>query len=243
MFFVLPQTPGPLLKKLDESLLTDIPPFRRLDRAQIREILDLATPKRFDAGVAVFEEGFAAERFYLLLDGHIRVVRTTEGGEQIIALHITSGQLFGIAQALGRDTYPATAMTADECLTLSWPSSIWSDFIAKYDGFATETYKTVGERVGEMNNRIVEMATQHVEQRVASALLRMINQAGKKEDRGILIDFPVTRQNISEMTGTTLHTVSRLLSAWEKQGIVESGRRRIMVTEPHQLVLLSGAQG
>ena len=94
-----------------------------------------------------------------------------------------------------------------------------------------------------MNNRIVEMATQHVEQRVACALLRMISQAGKKEDRGILIDFPVTRQNISEMTGTTLHTVSRLLSAWEKQGIVESGRRRIMVTEPHQLVLLSGTQG
>ncbi|MFV2051576.1 Crp/Fnr family transcriptional regulator [Aliiroseovarius sp. YM-037] len=230
------------MKKLDESLLIDIPPFRRLDRAQIREILDLATAKRFDAGVAVFEEGFPADRFYLLLDGHVRVVRTTEGGEQIIALHITSGQLFGIAQALGRDTYPATAMAADECLTLSWPSTIWSDFIAKYDGFATETYKTVGERVGEMNNRIVEMATQHVEQRVACALLRMINQSGKKEDRGILIDFPITRQNISEMTGTTLHTVSRLLSAWEKQGIVESGRRRIMVTEPHQLVLLSGAQ-
>ena len=123
------------MKKLDESLLIDIPPFRRLDRAQIREILDLATAKRFDAGVAVFEEGFPADRFYLLLDGHVRVVRTTEGGEQIIVLHISSGQLFGIAPALGRDTYPATATAADECLTLSWPTTVWSDFIAKYDGF------------------------------------------------------------------------------------------------------------
>ena len=46
--------------------------------------------------------------------------------------------------------------------------------------------------------------------------------------------------NIAEMTGTTLHTVSRLLSAWEKDGIVESTRKHIVVTEPHKLVLLSG---
>ena len=231
------------MPKLDESLLTDIPPFRRLSRAQIREILDQATPRRFDAGVAVFEEGAEAHRFYLLLDGFIRVVRTTPEGEQIIALHIAAGQLFGIAPALGRDTYPATAMTAGECLTLSWPVSLWAEFVAKYEGFATETYRTVGQRVGEMNSRIVELATQHVEQRIANALLRLINQSGKKVENGILIDFPITRQNISEMTGTTLHTVSRLLSAWEKDGIVESGRRRVVVTKPHQLVLLAEARG
>lgn len=229
------------MKNLDESLLANIPPFRNLDRGQIREILDLAVPKRFDAGVAVFEEGMKAERFFLLLDGHIRVLRTTPDGEQVIALHIASGQLFGIAVALGRDQYPASAMTADECLVLSWPNRVWSDFTANYNGFATETYKTVGTRIEEMNNRIVEMATQQVEQRVACALLRLINQTGKKVENGIEIDFPITRQDISEMTGTTLHTVSRLLSAWEKQGLVASGRRKITVTQPHQLVLLSGS--
>ncbi|KIC23525.1 helix-turn-helix domain-containing protein, partial [Leisingera sp. ANG-S3] len=62
-------------------------------------------------------------------------------------------------------------------------------------------------------------------------------------EEGIEIAFPVTRRNISEMTGTTLHTVSRLLSAWEKEGIVHSTRKHIVVTAPHRLVLLSGAQG
>ena len=231
------------MKKLDESLLTGLPPFRKLTRPQIREILNAAQALRFDPGIAVFSEGEPVERFFLLLDGHIRVIRTTPGGDQIILLHIAPGQLFGIGAALGRMTYPATAMTADECIALCWPNRLWSEFTTRYDGFATETYKTVGERVGEINNRIVELATQQVEQRVACAILRLINQMGQKVEGGIEVGFPITRQNISDMTGTTLHTVSRLLSAWERDGIVMSERRKITVTAPHRLVMLSGANG
>lgn len=230
-----------MLQKLDESLLTHLPPFAKLHRSQIRAILDQASSKRFDPEQTVFSEGETAERFYMLLDGYIRVIRITPDGEQVIALHIPAGQLFGIAPAIGRESYPATAVTAAESIVLSWPTRLWTDFSTNYDGFASETYKTLGSRIGEMNNRILEMATQHVEQRVANALLRLINQTGRKTENGVEIDFPITRQNISEMTGTTLHTVSRLLSAWQKQGIVESQRKRVMVRQPHQLVEL--AQG
>lgn len=232
---------GRTVVKLDESLLTHIPPFSRLSREQIRQILDEARPERFDAGVPVFEEGMAADHFYLLLDGYIRVTRITPGGDQVIVLHIPSGQLFGIAKALGRTTFPATAVTAAESLILSWPTRLWDDFIIRYEGFAAETYQTVGRRIGEMNDRIVEMATQHVEQRVAAALLRLINQTGRKTGDGIEIDFPITRQDISEMTGTTLYTVSRLLSRWQKEGIVGSRRKHIMVHRPHELVALNEA--
>ena len=95
----------------------------------------------------------------------------------------------------------------------------------------------------DMNNRVVEMATQQVEQRIACAILRLINHTGRKVDGGIEIDFPITRQDLSEMTGTTLHTVSRMLSAWEKQGLVSSARKRITVLKAHELVLLTGARG
>lgn len=227
--------------RLDESLLANVPPFSKLDGRQIREILDLASSRRYDEGVAVFEEGQDATRFFMLLDGYIRVVRITPGGEQVIALHIPSGQLFGIAKALGHTRYPATAVTAAESIALSWPTRLWDQFVAEYDGFSTETYKTVGSRVGEMNNRIMEMATQQVEQRIANVVLQLINQTGRKVDLGIEIDFPITRQDLSEMTGSTLHTVSRTLSAWEKQGMVASGRKRITVCAPHQLVLLANA--
>ena len=91
-----------------------------------------------------------------------------------------------------------------------------------------------------MNTRIVEMATQHVEQRIARALLRLINQSGERTENGIEINFPITRQDVSQMTGTTLHTVSRLLSSWEKDGLVLSKRKKIIVCDAHRLVLLSG---
>jgi CRP/FNR family transcriptional regulator, nitrogen oxide reductase regulator len=229
------------LSKLDESLIASLPPFSKLDRAQIREILDQAVARRYAEGEAVFGEGLPAERFYLLLDGYIRVVRTTPDGEQVIALHIPPGQLFGIAPAIGRDTYPATAQCAVETLALSWPVRLWPTFVAKYEGFATEAYRALGARLGEFQARVTELATQAVEQRVASALLRLANQSGRKVAEGIEIAFPVTRGDIAEMTGTTLHTVSRLLAAWERDGIVQSTRRHIVVAQPHRLVVLSGA--
>lgn len=229
------------MAKLDESLLTGLPPFSRLDRPQIREILDSAVSRRYEEGTPIFNEGHEADRFFLLLDGYLRVVRTTPGGDQIIVLHISPGQLFGIAPALQRDTYPASAIAAAESIALSWPVQLWREFTAKYPGFATESYKTLGQRLGQIQETLTEMATQAVEKRVASALLRMVNQSGRKTEVGIEIAFPVTRQNISDMTGTTLHTVSRLLSAWEREGIVESTRKHITVTDPHALVLLSEA--
>ena len=229
-------TPFP---RLDESLLSHLPPFSKLDKRQIRTILDHATARRYDAGISIFDEGAPAGRFYMLLDGYVRVVRITPTGDQVTALHIPAGQLLGIAKAIGKETYPATAVTAVEAIALSWPMHLWDLFVADSDGFATETYKTIGTRMGEMNNRIVEMAPQQVEQRVANALLRLINQTGRKVANGIEIDFPITRQDLSELTATTLHTVSRLLSAWEKQGLVQSKRKRITVVDPHALVVLS----
>jgi CRP/FNR family transcriptional regulator, nitrogen oxide reductase regulator len=230
------------LHKLDPSLLTQIAPFARLEAAQIREILDLSQPKRFDAGAHVFDEGELADRFFLLLDGYIRVLRVTPQGEQIIALHIPAGQLFGIAPALGHLRYPATAVAAADCVVLGWPAALWHEFVHKYVGFGPESSKTVGLRVGEMNDRIIEMATLQVEQRIANAVLRLIQQSGRKVPEGIEIAFPITRQDLSEMTGTTLHTVSRLLSAWEKAGFVKSERRKIVVTKPHQIVLISAGR-
>lgn len=227
------------MQNLDESLLSALPPFRRLERPQIREILDQATTKRHDRDANVFHEGEDAERFFLLLDGFVRVVRTMPGGEQVISMHIPPGQLIGIAAALGRTTYPATAQAAAESLTLSWPSRLWPTFVTRYEGFATETWATVGARMDQLHATIAELATQAVEQRVASAVLRMVNQTGRRIERGIEIAFPVTRANIAEMTGTTLHTVSRLLAAWERDGIVESQRKHILVTDPHRLMLLS----
>ncbi|PIE13157.1 MAG: Crp/Fnr family transcriptional regulator [Rhodobacterales bacterium] len=228
------------MMRLDPEFLRDLPAFADLETSEVREILDLATPRRFADGAVIFHEGHDAERFYLLLDGHVRVVRINEDGEQMIVLHLHSGSLIGIAPALGRTTYPATAIAAGEVIVLGWPCSAWNAFATRYPSFARNTYETVGRRIGEMTTNMLEIATQQVEHRIACALARMVQQSGQKSDGAIVIDMPITRQNIADMTGTTLHTVSRLLSAWERAGIIKSARRRISVTDPAALARLSG---
>lgn len=231
------------MAKLDASLFTGIPPFSRLSAEQTREALDLATPRRWDEGSDVFRAGEDAERFFLLLDGTIRVIRTTADGEQVVPLHIPPGQLFGIAPAFNLQRYPATAVAAEECLTLCWPTRLWRPFVERYEGFATESWRTIGERMQQLHVRIEELATRAVEQRIACVLLQIVNQSGRKVEDGIEIPFPITRATIAEMTGSTLHTVSRLLSAWEKDGIVSSTRKHVTITDPHRLVLISGTGG
>ena len=82
---------------------------------------------------------------------------------------------------------------------------------------------------------------QRVERRLAQALLRLVRQAGHREpDGAVRIDFPISRQDIAEMTGTTLHTASRVLSGWEHAGILgEGGRQRIVVRNPRALMRIA----
>jgi CRP-like cAMP-binding protein len=157
----------------------------------------------------------------------------------VVARYINEGELFGIAVAMGRDTYPATAVAAVDCVALSWPNSVWPEVQSRFPSFGASAYRTIGSRLQDTQARVMEMSTQQVEQRIAQTVLRLVQQSGRKTVGGIEIDFPITRQDIAEMTGTTLHTVSRLLSAWEEDGLVRSGRQRVTVTNPHRLMLIA----
>jgi CRP-like cAMP-binding protein len=128
----------------------------------------------------------------------------------------------------------------DESVALAWPSTAWPRLVERYPALAANTLQAVGARLQESHGRVIEMSTEQVERRVAHALLRLAQQAGRNVEAGIEIDFPISRQDIAEMTGTTLHTVSRILSAWESDGLVEGGRQRIVLRDPHRLFQLAG---
>lgn len=224
---------------LDRSLVAGLPAFAGLGPGDIDTILASARSSRLAKNDEVFSQNEEAGQFFLLLSGHIRVVRNTPEGEQIIARYINEGELFGIAVAMGRTTYPASAVAAVDCVVLSWPNSAWPDIQSRFPSFGANAYQTIGARLQETQSRVVEMSTRQVEQRIAGAVLRLVQQSGRKTAEGVEIDFPVTRQEIAEMTGSTLHTVSRLMSAWEDQGIVRSGRQKVTVTDPHALMLVA----
>jgi CRP-like cAMP-binding protein len=224
---------------VDRSLVAELPVFAGLAPAELDAILSEARSIRYPKNSAVFQEGEDVHSFFVLLHGHVRASKTTPAGQQVVVRYVTPGEIFGVAPAIGLTKYPATATAVDDSVALAWPSAAWPRLVARHPALATNTLQTVGNRLQETHTRVVEMSTQQVERRVAHALLRLARQAGRKVEQGVEIDFPISRQDIAEMTGTTLHTVSRTLSAWESQGLIESGRQRVVLRDPHRLFVLA----
>lgn len=227
---------------IDRSLIKSLPLFANMADDALDRLLLRASMRRLPIGEAVFEQGQKATHFFLLLHGRLKVTQVTPEGSQIIVRVVHPGDLFGFAQALQRDDYPGTPVAAAESVLMCWPNEVWGSIVEQNPQMAVNAMRTIGQRLQEAHTRIREMSTEEVERRVAHAVLRLMDQAGRREDDGVRIDFPLTRQDVAEMTGTTLHTVSRLFSAWESQGIVKGGRQKLLVRDKARLMALAEGQ-
>ncbi len=225
--------------RVDRTVLKTLSLFERMTDRDLDAMLEHAISRRVAPGDAVFEQGAQAKSFFLLLHGRLKVTQVTQDGQQIIVRMVHPGDLFGFAMALRRADYPGTALAATESVVLGWPTEMWSCFVEQNPRLAVTAMQTIGQRLEEAHTRIREMSTEEVEKRVAHAVLRLLKQAGRPVDVGIRIDFPISRQDIAEMTGTTLHTVSRILSAWESKNIVKGGRQKLTVTDAGRLLALA----
>jgi CRP-like cAMP-binding protein len=224
---------------LDPAVLQNLPPFVGLPRADLEAVASRATSRLYTAGTAVFEQGAEAAQFCVLVSGRLRATQVARTGDQIVLRMVNPGELCGIARAMGRTTYPATVMAAVESVVLRWPMRHWDEMVASYPTFAAAAIGTIGGRLQEAQSRIREMSTEVVERRVAHTVLRLVQQSGKRETDGIRIDFPISKQDLAEMTGTTLFTVSRILGAWEQADLVGTGRQKLTVRDPHRLLLIA----
>lgn len=226
------------MSAVDRSLVRSLPIFAGMSEDDLDHVLAPAQSRRYPAGQPVFEQGQPAEHFFVLLHGRLRVTQVTPAGQQVVIRMVNPGDLFGIAKALKRPDYPGTATAVAESIALTWPMALWDGLLERHPALAVNAMQTMGGRLQEAQARMRELATEEVERRVAHTILRLANQSGKKEPGGIRIDFPVSKQDIAEMAGTTLHTVSRILTAWEAEGLVKGGRQKLLVRDPHRLVLI-----
>lgn len=223
----------------DVQAFAALAPFGDLTEAEHRAMLEAATLRSFSWGETLFSEGDAAQNLFLGISGFVRLMRITPGGDQIVIHHGTPGDLFGISTFLGNSCHSLTAKGASDGKALVWSASVWSDLAAQVPSLKNVTLRSASTRLLAMQDRIVEMATRPVAQRIALSLMRLAEQAGRMTEFGTEIDFPMTRQDISDLTGANMHSVSRYMSAWQREGIVMSMRRRVIVTEPTALQRIS----
>jgi CRP-like cAMP-binding protein len=213
--------------------------FRDLGANDRQDIIGFARRVKRSRGERLFRQGASAQQFYLLQEGRVKLTRITPDGQLVLLRFVVPGEAFGGVAALGNRTYPVSAEAAADCIVLAWNGRTMLRLLRQHAQLAINLIDLLSERLHDMQARYEELATEQVEQRLARILLRLVKRTGRRVERGVLVDVRLSRQELADMTGTSLFTVSRILKRWEKAGVIESRRQRILVRHPHGLVSIA----
>ena len=195
--------------------------------------------RQLNIGEFFFHQGEPANLMYLIARGRVKLTQLTPDGTQVILNYFGPGEGLGIIIALSQMAYPLSAEVIELCTCLYWDQETMHQLMLQYPQLALNGLDMVARRFAQLQERYQELATQRVEQRVARTVLRLVTQFGKQVDNGILIDMALTREDLAQRTGTNLYNVSRILSKWEQQSLIFSERKRIVLCQPHKIVLVA----
>lgn len=194
--------------------------FRGLSATALDDVLRLTLCHSMASDTRIFNQGDAPVRAHALIEGSVRIAQSGSDGGQIVVRFIGPGEMFGTVALFTDRRYPADADTLTDAIEVSWSEADLLKLMGRHPQIAINALKIVGRRIQETQNRLRELSTQPVERRIAYALLRLVQQAGRTTANGVTIDFPLRRKDIADICGTTLYSVSRVLTRWDKRGIV-----------------------
>ena len=210
--------------------------FRGLTDEQNAELLRCGQHIKLHTESVLFHQGDPATSCFLVNHGRLKLTKFSEQGKEVIFRYIGVGELTAAVAVFKNTDYPVTAYVIDNTEVTAWDKQTMIALMHRYPDIAINLLRIILERIDDVQNRYIEICTEHVDQRIARSLLRIMRRAGKETPEGIHIDIPLSRQNIADYSGTTLYTVSRTLSVWEKIGWIKSERKQIIVINPHALV-------
>lgn len=216
------------------ALLRGVPLFGGLSLSTIQRLAERFRPRLVPRGAFVFFEGQSADTLNLLAEGRIKVIRETEERQTILRL-IHPGELFGVSGGWGEVVYPASARAMEDSIVLRMRASEFTSLLRSDTDLAMAVIQGLATRLREAESRILDLQTERVEQRIARVLIQLMESTGTDTERGIEIRASLSRQDLADLTGTTLSTASRTLSAWHRQGIVLAERERVTVIRPGDL--------
>ncbi len=213
------------------ELLQPVGLFSGLDNSELTWWARAAQIREVDRGRFFFKQAERADFAYLLHHGYVKVTQTTPEGAEVVERFVTPGEIFGCTAALVDQPYPTSAQALSWCQAFAWSREVLGAFMETHPRVVRNALNDLTDQLREFQNRCQELATRRVEHRIARALARLAGQAGRQTRDGLLIDMPLSRQDLAAMTGTTLYTVSRVLSAWERRGLIATGRQWVAVVQ------------
>lgn len=213
--------------------------FQGLSEEDCQAIMAAGRFHQFAQGEFFFHQGDDAVMMYILLTGRVKLSQVSADGDQVIINYFGPGNGLGIIVALSNMFYPLSTEAIEPCTAIGWSRPTMQQLLLEYPRLALNGLNMIGRRFARLQERFQEMATEQVERRVARAILRLIRQFGRRTDEGVLLDMPITREELAQLTGTNLYQVSRILSKWEQAGYISTGRKQVTLLKAHELVAIA----
>jgi len=214
------------IEVLQQSLI-----FSSLNKEQLAELAGIAIEHSFMPGESIFLEEDAPDRFYIVQEGKVKVLKHSSLGKEFIIAFFSPGEMFGEVAVFEDRPYPASAQAVVETKVLGINSRDFLAFLASHPTIALRIIGILGGRLRDAQNRLRDLAGERVEQRLSTILLMLASKFGST--------LPFTRQEIADMAGTTTETAIRVLSRLKGGGIVRSARGKIIILDETKLRLLS----
>jgi CRP-like cAMP-binding protein len=191
----------------------------------------LAVSHSFNAGEFVFWEGDAPAHFYVVTSGRVKVLKHSSLGKEFVVAFFGPGDVFGEVAVFEERPYPASAQAISDTEVLGIGRDRFLAFLSGHPEVALRIINMLGGRLRDAQNRLNALAGERAEQRVARTLLMLSSKLGQS--------LPFTRQEIADMSGTTIETTIRVMSRMKRGEIIRSRRGRTDILDETRLKLLS----
>jgi CRP-like cAMP-binding protein len=237
-----PITPEACGVDLRLDILSRLPFFDGLSSVALEEINRLFRDHGYLAGEAIYYAGDPADALYVVAAGRVKLARHTLGGQDVLLDVLGPADFFGHLTPATGEGYPDTATALTAACVLRVGGDDFRSVLARFPSVALSLLDITARRLLESQELIRQLSADSAEQRVAHALLRLSEKLGEPSEVGTLIQMPLSREDLADMTGTTTETASRVMSHFQKQQLIQSGRQWVAITNADGLRALTEAE-
>lgn len=215
--------------------------FRNLTPRERQDIQGLLHEQRLERDQCIFLEGDAAEYVYIVFTGKVKIVKQAPGGREMILEVFAPGEVFGGATLL-LPRHPATAVSMEAGRLLLLPREDYLALLKRFPPMAFQIIELLRHRLSEAHQVIRGLAAERVEIRVARLLFKLADKTGVPGDGGTRLGLHLTRQDVADMVGCTLETAIRVLSRWQKEGLIRTQEGVITILNRQELERLLASE-
>lgn len=212
--------------------------FARLSPSDCANIVAMGHERDYSRRETLFFEGDTVERVLLLMYGCAKVTQFGPEGSEVILRLAGPGEIVDAFGSWG-GKHSSTAQALQPTRALVWDAATFEAASDRYPILRRNIATALCLRLQELEERFREISTQKVAPRLSSQLVRLVGQVGRRVDGAI--EISLSQEELAQLTGTTLFTVSRVLSYWDQMGIVSTRREAVLVRDLKALSGLAGA--